>query len=173
MKSRQQGVSLPVVLALLLGMALLGAAVLQSGVLHARMATDLHVRGLMFQAAEGALRAGEQLADSAGIPSGPTCSDGVCATPAAHAPERWRQPGFDGWHSVAGVLAMGLPGAEFIAEYMGQAPSRPGCEQAQPILESCLRPLYRITARSAGERGMVMLQSHYLAGRVSWREVKL
>jgi len=171
MKSRQQGVSLPLVLALLLAMALLGAAVLQSGVLHTRMAADLHARNLAFQTAESVLRAGEDLASGGPIPSAPGCLGGLCNLPELSTLERWKQPGFGGWQSVAGVPAIGLPSAEFMVEYMGPAPSSPGCEQASPIPINCLRPLYRITARSAGERGTVMLQSHYLDGRVSWREM--
>jgi len=170
MKSHQHGMSLPLVLALLLAMALLGAAVLQSGLLQTRMAADLHVRNLAFQAAEGALRAGEQLASGNPIPSAPGCVGGLCDTPDVNAIERWKQPGFGGWHSVAGEHTIGLPAAEFIVEYMGQAPVTPGCEQILPIPETCLRPLYRVTARSTGEREAVMLQSHYLDARVSWRE---
>jgi len=158
MKSQQRGISLPVVLALLLAMALLGAALLQS-------------RNLAFQAAEGALRAGEQLAGSGALPSGTGCVSGLCGTPAATAIERWRQPGFAGWQGLAGNADIGLPAAQFITEYMGQAPAVPGCERAQPVIDTCLRSLYRITARSSGERGGVLLQSHYLDGRVSWREV--
>jgi len=172
MTSHQQGISLPLVLALLLAMALLGAAILQSGVLQTRMAADLHVRNLAFQAAEGALRAGEQLAEGGAIPSAPGCIDGLCNTPDANAAERWKQPGFGGWQGIAGAPDIGIPAAELIVEYMGQGPSAPGCEQMQPIPGTCLRPLYRITARSTGERGTVMLQSHYLDGRVSWQELR-
>jgi len=171
MKSHQHGVSLPLVLALLLGMVLLGAAVLQSGVLQTRMAADLHIRNLAFQAAEGALRMGEQLASGSPVPSAPGCIGGLCNTPDANAVERWKQPGFGGWHGVAGDHVSGVPAAEFIVEYMGQVPSTPGCEQVIPMPATCLRPLYRITARSVGERGAVMLQSHYLDARVSWREM--
>jgi len=172
MKSYQQGISLPVMLALLVGMALLGAATLQSGVLQTRMAIDQHTRNLAFQAAEGALRAGEQLAASGALPSGTGCSGGLCATPAANAIERWQRPGFGGWQSVVGEDSDGLPAAQFMTEYMGQAPSAPDCEHAQPIADTCLRPLYRITARSTGAQGITLLQSHYLGARISWREVE-
>jgi len=163
--------SLPLVLALLLGMALLGAAVLQSGVLQTRMAAELHLRNLAFQAAESALRAGEELASGSPLPLAPGCVGGLCNIPEASAVERWKQPGFGGWHGLVGESASGLPAAEFIVEYLGQAASTPGCGQLIVIPETCLRPLYRITARSAGERGSVMLQSHYFGARVSWREL--
>jgi len=172
MKSHQHGISLPLVLALLIVMALLGAAVLQSGVLHTRMAADGHIRNLAFEAAEGALRAGEDIASSSPVPSSaPGCSGGLCNTPDASDIERWKQPGFGGWQGIAGVPVIDVPAAEFMAEYMGLAPSAPGCEQAFPIPETCLRPLYRVTARSAGEHGVLILQSHYLDARVSWGEV--
>jgi len=171
MKSHQYGMSLPLVLALLLGMALLGAAVLQSGMLRTRMAADLHVRNLAFQAAEGALRAGEQLAAGGLVPFVPGCVGGLCNTPDASAEERWKQTGFGGWQGIAGAPAIGVPASEFMVEYMGQGASVPGCEQMQPIPETCLRPLYRITARSINARAAVMVQSHYLDARVSWREL--
>jgi len=166
-------VSLPLVLALLLAMALLGAAVLQSGVLNTRMAADVHARNLAFQAAESALRAGEHLASGDPVPSASGCVGGLCNLPEVSTLERWKQPGSGGWQSVVGASAIGLPAAEFIVEYMGLAPSTAGCEQLSPIPINCLRPLYRITARSVGGRGTVMLQSHYLDGRVSWREIEL
>jgi len=173
MKSHQHGISLPVVLALLLGMSLLGTAVLQSGVLHTRMVADMHARDLAFQAAEGALRAGEQIASAAPVPSASGCVGGVCGMLSSAAAERWRQPGFGGWQGVAGEQGSGFPAAQLIVEYLGVAPATPGCERVHPIADACLRPLYRITARSAGERGMVLLQSHYLDARVSWREIGL
>jgi len=169
--SRQRGISLPVVLALLLGMALLGAAVLQSGLLQTRMAADAHLHNLAFQAAEGALRTGEQIAHASPIPSMPGCVGGLCGTPEPTSVERWRQPGFGGWQSIAGESEIGLPGAQLMVEYMGEAPSTPGCERMQPIAETCLRPWYKITARSAGARGTVLLQTHYLDARIAWREL--
>jgi len=168
--TRQQGISLPVVLALLLGMAMLSAAVLQSGTLHTRMATQMQMRHLAFQAAEGALRTGEQLAHTAPIPTIPGCSGGLCGTPEPAAIERWQQSGFDGWQHLSGIPEIGLPGAQFVVEYMGDAPSTPGCERIEPIPATCLRPWYKITARSAGAQGMVLLQTHYLDARVAWRE---
>jgi len=163
MRSHQSGISLPVVLALLLGMALLGAAVLQSGLLQTRMAAELHARNLAFQAAEGALRAGEEVAGSGVIPLDTGCAGGLCGTPAASAVERWRQAGSGDWQR--------LPDAHYLVEYMGMVPSTPDCEEMLPIPDSCLRPLYRITARSMNARTVVMLQSHYLDARVSWREL--
>jgi len=170
---QQQGISLPLVLALLLAMALLGAAVLQSGLLQTRMAVDAHTRNLAFQAAEGALRQGEQLAASAPVPTASGCRDGLCGTPDASAAERWKQPGFGGWHHAPAAQTIGLPAAYWLVEYMGQAPSMPGCERMQPVPDTCLRPLYRITARSTGGRGNVMLQAHYLDARMSWRELEI
>jgi len=167
---RPRGISLPVVLILLLGMALVGAAVLQSGVLQTRMAAGLHAQHLAFEAAESALRAGEAIASTAPTAPASGCSAGICATPAADAIERWKQPGFNGWRTLPGHLDDHLPAAEFFIEHMGQAPTTPGCEHEQPVADTCLHPLYRITARSAGAGGTV-LQSHYLGGRVSWREV--
>jgi len=166
---RPYGISLPVVLILLLGMALVGAAVLQSGVLQTRMAAGLHAQHLAFAAAESALRAGEALASTAPPAPASGCSAGVCATPVADAIERWKQPGFNGWRTLPAHPDDGVPAAAFFIEHMGQAPTVPGCENEQPVADGCLRPLYRITARSAGVGSVA--QSHYLGGRVSWREM--
>jgi len=167
-----QGISLPVVLMLLLGMALVGAAVLQSGLLQTRMAADLHTRHQVFQAAESALRAGEAIAIAAPMAPASGCVSGLCATPAADAIERWKQPGFNGWRMLPATPDDGMPAAGFFIEYMGQAPISPGCEREQPVADTCLQPLYRITARSAGNGvAKVMLQSSYLGARVAWREI--
>jgi len=171
MSTQQHGMSLPVVLALLLGMALVGTAVLQSGILQTRMAVAGHTRNLAFEAAEGALRAGEQIASGAPLPATSGCSGGLCGTPDPDAVERWRQPGFGGWQHLAGMPADGVPDAQWMVEYLGEAPVIPGCERSQPLPPHCLQPLYRITARSLGERGRAVLQSHYLDARISWREL--
>lgn len=68
---RQKGAALIIVLLLLLVMTLLGLASLRSTLLEERMAGALYDRGLAFQAAESALRAGEAFVNTqaAGIVS--------------------------------------------------------------------------------------------------------
>ena len=56
---RQRGVALLVVLMLLLIMTLLGLASLRGSIMEERMSANLFDRSLMFQAAESALRQGE------------------------------------------------------------------------------------------------------------------
>ena len=59
---QQRGVALIVVLILLLIMTLLGLASLRGTLMEERMTSSLYDRSLSFQAAEAALRQGEELA---------------------------------------------------------------------------------------------------------------
>ena len=53
---------------------------------------------------------------------------------------------------------------QYFIEYMGEAPSWPRCDSELPQHPSCLKPRYRVTARStAADRAQVVLQSN-LAG---------
>jgi len=160
---RQRGVSLIVVLILLLIMTLLGLAVLRGTLLEERMASNLYDRSLSFQAVEAALREGEEIAS--GAPPGPSsgCSAGLCAQPLASAQDRWLNSAFDGWRTATDVGSDEAPSASFIVEYMGEAPTWPGCDRMVPVPAQCLSPSYRITARSVdANRAHVILQSNYI-----------
>lgn len=154
----QSGVSLVIVLILLLIMTLLGLAVLRSTLLEERMTANLFDRSLSFQAAEAALREAEALAATEPAIN---CAAGVCPAPAG-GEERWRQTGFDGWVAATGPDTRTTRTSYFI-EYMGEAPSWPGCDRLAPVHAQCLRPTYRITARSAeANRAQVILQTNYI-----------
>lgn len=158
----QRGVSLVIVLILLLIMTLLGLAVLRSTLLEERMTANLTDRSLSFQSAEAALREAEELI-AATVPT-PTsgCSAGVCAPPTAGAVDRWRDAAFDGWQTATAVSTRSTP-TSYLIEYMGEAPTWPGCDRLVPVHAQCLRPTYRITARSAeANRAEVVLQTNYI-----------
>lgn len=162
LRRAQRGVSLVIVLILLLIMTLLGLAVLRSTLLEERMTANLTDRSLSFQSAEAALREAEELV-AATVPT-PTsgCSAGVCAPPAAGAADRWRDPAFDGWQTATAVSTRSTP-TSYLIEYMGEAPTWPGCDRLAPVHAQCLRPTYRITARSAeANRAEVVLQTNYI-----------
>lgn len=172
MKTRNQpvfpsaisGASLVVVLILLLVMTLLGLAVLRSTLLEERMTANMLDRSLSFQAAESALREGEALAQSPlVVVPGAGCSVGVCATPNAALIDRWRDPAFTDWvPATANLGPLPAPAAYFI-EFMGPAPTWPGCDRAIPIPDLCLAPRFRITARStAADRAEVLLQTNFI-----------
>lgn len=163
---RQRGATLIVVLILLLVMTLLGLAVLRGTSLEERMTANLYDRSLGFQAAESALRQGEELAKVTPVPVAAGCADGICGLPVAADPDRWLDSSFNGWRNASNDLAddnTPMPDAKFIIEYMGEAPTWPGCDRRVPIEALCMAPRFRITALSSEDgRSTVMLQTNYI-----------
>lgn len=163
----QGGGTLAIVLILLLIMTLLGLAALRSTLLQERMAGSMRDRGISFQAAESALREAELRLETPGIdalfPAGAACQNGLCGTPARDASDRWRDTGFAGWFDAARPDG-NAPRTQYFIESMGTAPAWPMCEREVPISPRCLRPRYRITARS-GEAGRAeaIVQTSYTA----------
>lgn len=165
---RQRGAALVVVLVLLLTMTLLGLASLRGGLLEERMSANMYDRSLAFQAAESALREAEQRLLLPGIgkdfpAAAGACANGLCATPvpAEGVRERAENPGFNGWVAATKVSELaGTP--EYFIEAMGDAPGWPGCHLEMPVHPTCIRPRYRITARSSNDgRAAVILQSNF------------
>src|SRR5690606_4918659 len=166
-----RGASLLVVLILLLVMTVLGLAILRSTMLEERMSANMLDRSLAFQAAETALREGEALAAQPGtlanVPDpGEACSGGLCPTPDASQQDRWLDSAFGGWGSATTHVGGLAVTPEFFVEYMGEAPTWPGCDLVDEANMSplCMRPRYRITARSqAADRAAVILQTNFIA----------
>jgi type IV pilus assembly protein PilX len=165
--ARQQGAALLIVLMLLLIMTLLGLASLRGAMMEERMSANLFDRGLMFQAAEAALREGEARAGTTKSSQYvDACTGGLCATPnptkADAYTDRWllaTPPYVNGAAVTSGSLAV-TPG--YFIEYMGQAPNWPGCDREIPVQPGCLGPRYRVTARARADgRSEVLLQSSY------------
>jgi type IV pilus assembly protein PilX len=161
----QRGVSLIIVLILLLIMTLLGLAVLRSTLLEERMSANLYDRSLSFQAVEGALREAEALvalnrpepADAS------ACVDGVCPRPDPTQVDRWLDPDFAGWVDATDDMGDRTAVPSYFIEYMGTAPTWPGCDRKVPIDALCLSPRYRVTARSqADARASVILQTNFI-----------
>ncbi len=164
-KSAQRGASLVVVLVLLLVVTLLGLAVLRGTLLEERMTANMLDRSMSFQAAESALREGEELAATSPVAPAPgTCNGaGVCGTPDAADTDRWLDAGFGDWVAATDDLgALPAPASYFI-EFMGMAPTWPGCDRAIPVADLCMAPRYRVTARStAADRADVLLQTNFI-----------
>lgn len=170
----QRGVSLVVVLILLLIMTLLGLAVLRSTLLEERMSANLLDRNLSFQSAEAALREGEALAAGrttaqhtaiAAAAAGGACANGVCPQPSASAVERWKDAGFGGWRAATTNIGTVASAPQFFIEYMGTSESWLECNLDPRYTgnDLCLRPVYRITARSeAAGRASVIVQSNFI-----------
>ena len=169
----QSGAALMVVLILLLVMTLLGLASLRGTLMEERMSANLLDRSLAFQAAEAALREAEAaiLANGrAGFPAVGSggCNGNLCDQPtkaeldAGYVPRADRNGGHWG-DALVDVGDIAIQPQYFI-EYMGEAPSWPRCDSEIPQHPSCLKPRYRVTARStAADRAQVVLQSN-LAG---------
>lgn len=165
-RSQQRGVSLLIVLILLLIMTLLGLAILRGTMMEERMTANMYERSLAFQAAESALRQGELIASATPVPPTSGCNNaGVCASPNAASTDRWLDTGFTGWvtaTAIAGATPVPPPSAYFV-EYMGEAPTWPGCDRQVPMPALCMAPSYRVTARSAdAARSTVLIQSNYV-----------
>lgn len=172
----QRGASLVVVMILLVVMTLLGLAVLRSTMLEERMTANLLDRSYGFQAAEAALREGEALArlpaTRAAVPAG-GCTNGICAPPVAGVADRWLDAAFaaSNWRQgTAANRSAAAAGAEYIVEYMGDGETWIGCSRNKPVSGLCLRPRFRITARSqdgvannANGRAVVLLQTNFIA----------
>ncbi|MGH8076520.1 MAG: pilus assembly PilX family protein [Lysobacter sp.] len=163
----QRGVALLVVLMLLLVMTLLGLASLRGTLLEERMSASVFDRGLMFQAAESALRQGEaKAAASKKSDYSAACTGGLCGIPNPtnqdQYVDRWltaSPPYVDGTAVTSGDLSV-TP--KYFVEYMGDAPNWPGCDRERPIQVGCMGPRYRITARAtASDRAEVLLQTSY------------
>ncbi len=166
----QRGVALVVVMVLLLVVTLLGLTALRSTLMEERMTANMVDRSLSFQAAEAALREGEAIAllpaTRAAVPTtAGACSNGICAQPDATQVDRWLG-NFNGWRSATTNVGSLATAPLFFIEYMGDAPTWPGCDRVDESNRSplCMRPRYRITARSeAADRASVLLQTNLIA----------
>lgn len=162
----QQGVSLVIVLILLLIMTLLGLAVLRSTLLEERMSANLYDRSLGFQAAEAALRQGEAFVAAnrpEPVAGSPCTADGVCPQPDPTLPDRWLDTTFDGWVDSTVELGDNTTVPRYFIEFMGLAPTWPGCDRKVPVDALCMSPRYRITAQSQAEdRANVILQTNFI-----------
>lgn len=167
--SNERGAALIVVLILLLMMTMLGLAGLHGTIMEERMAANMYDRSLGFQAAEAALREAETRlllpATANAFPTGADeCVGGLCSEPVAAEgkADRADDPNFNGWVAASKVSDIaGTP--EYFVEYMGEAPAWALCDREVPRHPNCMRPRYRITARSVGPDGRahVVLQSNF------------
>ncbi len=161
----QRGVSLIVVLVLLLIVTLLGLASLRGTLMEERMSANLLDRSIGFQTAEAALREGEALASDKPLSEYPASgcnSDGLCSQPDPAAKERWLDANFKGWKKATATNTT-ADAPEFFVESMGMAPSWPKCDSEMPQNPNCMKPRFRVTARTSSqpERASVLLQSTY------------
>lgn len=167
-RNGQRGIALIVVLILLLVMSMLAIVSLRSTLMEERMSANMADRSASFQAAEAALRQGEQLASRKPLVPASGCLDGLCGIPAATDTPRWDSDTV--WAGAKDVdINMGAHsvGAKYIVELLAtnvEAPAGQGACIGQDPNDPCtgVESRYRITAWSQAEdRSRVMLQTNY------------
>ncbi|MBN2871837.1 MAG: hypothetical protein JXJ30_02860 [Halothiobacillaceae bacterium] len=166
-RNGQSGIALVIALILLLAITLIGLASIRGTTLQEKMSANLQDRDLAFQAAEAALRAGEEEIATNTSGSWRDCSAGAsCLAEPAPSDSNWESAGLS-----SGGWAAGDP--EYLIEYMGQwadpnsntgvnlsgAGTQYGAQGTTTMI-----PYYRVTARSASPtatqgRAVVVLQS--------------
>ena len=183
---RQKGVALIVALILLVVMTLLGLSGVRMVAFEERMTSNSYDRGLAFEGAEAALRAGEAAAqtqaDAGPLNSGfvllglvygdyndanstcgnSPCQNGLCSIPDKDCTVRWFDNSFTGWVNASGLSLTSLASTpQYIVEFLG-ANFPCNVENPDTGAQDCNR--YRVTARShdgTSARSMVILQSIY------------
>ena len=170
---RQRGVTLVIALMLLLAITLLGLASMRGSSMQERMSANLYDRAIAFQAAESSLREAEALLASGTAGPFDGTINGLYGQPVPGASgyhNRWEDSSAvwataSTWWEAADAdtraKAAGAP--QYIIEDMGMWPSTPDCDTVTTIAPDCLKPRYRITARSAPVTGRpsVVLQTTY------------
>ncbi len=174
----QRGVALAVVLILLVIMTLLGLAAMRGTLMEERMSANQRDRSMNFQAAEAALREGED--DAAGKPLlpgngalGSGCnSAGQCAIPDPTVTTPVWADNSPVWATAPSAkVDLGTPlttaRPQYIVELLADdVPPKGDCTTSGDVSPdadcSGTERRYRITARSdAADRAQVMLQSTY------------
>lgn len=182
--AQQRGVSLVVTLVLMLATLGLGVAVMSVNAMEERMIANTKDRDLALQAAEAALRDGEQDIStnvSASTGFSDTCASGLCTPPSQRAnlgslaslPVDDARLGFD-WTSSATTRSYGqytgsaqLPGVAQQPRYVIEKFSYLGTPAGESVVLGAEPTApgvgYRITARATGARPetVVVLQSIY------------
>ena len=167
----QRGVALAVSLILLIIVTLLALSNLQTVTLEEKMTAATYDRQLAFQAAEAALREGEQYVtnnkptpqytdadDTCPGTAINNCADGVCPVPDKDCPPRWLpSSGFTQWKNATATVNELTP--QYFIEFMKNNADCTDGGVSDP--KNC--KLYRITGRAGvvTGRSTVVLQSLY------------
>lgn len=173
---KQRGAVLVVALIFLVVMTMLILASIRGTVMQERMASNLYDRSLAFQAAEAALRAGEEFVEgSPPKPSAAGCVAGDCSKPEAGDTPVWLDEDFwddahstdDGHSHVIQIGDLPVPPTFLVELLADDMPEVNLCESTAidpdaPCYSGPEGLRYRITARSGEEgRAVVILQSVY------------
>ena len=160
--TRRAGIALFICLVVLFALGVAGVSASQTVSLEVRMARNGHDGELALEAAESALREGEDLLAASGFdPAMPGLYPGA----GFGGPEPWSQPGT--WEGAGSRVGSPLPGVaeppRFIVERVASWTDPGGVTE-----------VFRVTAHAVGgtRQARVMLQSTFaLSTRLSWREL--
>ena len=167
-RSRSRGISLVVSLVLLVIITLIAVTSIRGTLLEERMSGNLYDREIAFQSAEAALRAAEAALSVAGGSQPITNTDtrvGFYPQPdpsASGFKQRWEDTETN-WAAAPAASDPLSTGSQYIVEDMGVWPDPPYCDQGSVVPPTCLRRVFRITARSTPVvgRAQVMLQTSF------------
>lgn len=167
-RHRQSGAVLAIGLVMLLVMTLIGLTAMGTSNLEEKMSGNTRDRAIAFQAAESALRHGENIVqvNSSSMTFDTSCTGGMCdcSSTSTICPEYWTDSGLNVWdtsgrhngytESIGNVSAQ----AKYIIEYLGAY-----VQPLDPACNTCPKDYYRITAIGYGMSpgSKVMLQSTY------------
>ncbi len=173
--SSQRGVALAVVLILLVIMTLLGLAAMRGTLMEERMSANQLDRSMSFQAAEAALREGEEVATGKPLlpgngALGSGCAAGLCAIPdpTVVTPVWMNSAVWAAAPSAVVDLGSGVTATpKYIVELLADnVPPKGDCTTSGDVSPDAdctgTERRYRITALSeANDRAQVMLQTTY------------
>lgn len=161
--SRQQGAALIVSLVLLLVVTVLGVTAMRTTTLQERMAGNLRDNNLAFQAAEAALRDGEQFLQQAALPTFDSTAGLLPRQTNAGQASFWNSHNWAGNSRQATRLSdvtMTVEPPRYVIEELPPVPAEGDSVRFGPLPEV---GFYRVTARGVGGTtdAVVVLQTTY------------
>lgn len=162
--NQQKGAALIVCLILLLVMTILGVTSITTTTMEEKMAGNIRNKHLSFQAAEAALRAGENIANN--LPADATFNGTNGLYPRSQVGDAnypiWEQASGINWQNATAITGL-VQNPQYIVEDFGTSPRDADCVLELPPPPGCYLPVYRVTARGWGlnTNGYTMLQSTF------------
>ncbi len=160
---KQSGAALFVSLIMLLLLTIIGVTSMKSTIMEEKMAGNMINRGLAFQAAESALKDGENvLKNTTVLPVFPQPTQGLYL-PASSSPQRWDLVDWSDdnkTQTYSGTLTNIAAAPRYIIE---ELPSVPEAGASLEVGVAGEVRFYRVTSRGVGgtDKAVVMLQSTY------------
>lgn len=150
-RTRQSGAMLVIALIMLLVLTMLGVSTVQSTVVSERMAGHFLNKQSSFDAAEAALRDGEDSAEAFPV-FAPTDGTGGLYQPTAGAAPVWEAT-TTAWQARGGTTLAGVASQpQYVVEYLGGVPRDDNCllDADASTNTDCWRYAYRVSAQGWG-----------------------